>query len=251
MPMFETDNLSLHYEEFGQGFPLLLFAPGGMNSRMELWRGRPDAPDQKLPWIDPTAALSDTFRVIGVDQRNAGRSRGSVQPTDSWETYAADAIALLDHLGIDQTHAMGGCIGASYVLGLIQAAPGRVAAGVLQNPIGLSADNRALFGSMFDDWVVTLAPEHPEVNPEAWLSFREAMFGGEFVFSVSRDFVRSCPVPLLVLPGSDAFHPRAVAVEIVDLAPEAELLEPWGGEERKPSTREKIRAFLQAHTPAT
>jgi hypothetical protein len=75
------------------------------------------------------------------------------------------------------------------------------------------------------------------------------MFGGEFVFSVSRDFVRQCPVPLLVLPGGDTFHPRAVAEEIASLAPSAELLYKWAGEERKPATRDKIRSFLLAQTP--
>jgi pimeloyl-ACP methyl ester carboxylesterase len=198
----------------------------------------------KLPWINPTVDLADRFRVIAVDQRNAGRSRAQVRATDSWASYISDAISLLDHLGIERTHAMGGCIGSSYVLGLIQAAPERVAAGVLQNPIGLTAENRPVFFSMFDEWATTIGPDHPEADRPTWDAFREAMFGGEFVFSVSRDFVRQCPAPVLVLPGDDEFHPREVALEIAGLAPEAEVLEPWAGEKHKPATREAIRAFL-------
>ncbi len=248
MPVFESEGRSLRYEQHGEGFPLILFAPGGMRSAMQLWRSRPDTPNEKPPWIDPTADLSDAFRVIAMDQRNAGGSRAPVRSDDSWETYASDALDLLDHLGIERTHAMGGCIGSSYVLALIHAAPERVAAGVLQNPIGLSSDNRASFEEMFDGWATAIAPDHPEADASTWAAFRDAMFSGEFVFSVSRAFVRECQVPLLVLPGADSFHPRAVAEEIVGLAPHAELVDDWAGEERKPVTRERIRAFLLRHT---
>jgi pimeloyl-ACP methyl ester carboxylesterase len=249
MPVLERDGLSLYHEVRGDHFPLFLFAPGGMHSRVEFWKGRPDAPDEKLPWINPLEDLSDSFRVIAVDQRNAGRSRGPIGKGDSWSTYASDAIGLLDHLGIERTHVMGGCIGSSYSLALVHAAPERVAAAVLQNPIGLTADNRPLFHDMFDGWATAIAGEHPEADPAAFEAFRQAMFGGEFVFSVTRQFIRECPVPLLVLPGADAFHPREVALEIADLAPDAEVLDGWAGEERKPATREKIRSFLLAHTP--
>jgi pimeloyl-ACP methyl ester carboxylesterase len=244
VPQFERDGISLYYEEYGAGFPLLLFAPGGMRSEIQLWRARPDAPDEKLPWIDPTVDLSDQFRVIAFDQRNAGRSRAPVRGTDSWQTYASDAVALLDHLGVEKTHAMGGCIGSSYVMGLIKAAPARVAAAVLQNPIGLTAENRALFYGMFDQWAAT-----QPADDATSAAFREAMFGGEFVFSVSRDFVNQCQVPLLVLAGADEFHPPEVAREIASLAPHAELVEEWAGEELKPATRGQIRSFLAAHTP--
>ena len=244
--MFERDEVALYYEEYGAGFPLLLFAPGGMRSELQLWRARPEAPKEKLPWINPMVDLADRFRVIGFDQRNAGRSTAPVMPADSWPRYASDAVALLDHLGLEKTHAMGGCIGSSYVLGLIQAAPDRVVAGVLQNPIGLTADNRGDFYGMFDQWAAAIGSRAPE---STWAAFREAMFGGDFVFSVSRQFVRQCEVPLLVLSGDDHFHPPEVARELAELAPRAELVEKWAGEEMKPVTREKIRAFLVAHTP--
>jgi pimeloyl-ACP methyl ester carboxylesterase len=250
MPVLKTDGLSLHYEEYGDGFPLFLFAPGGMHSMIQFWSGRPGAPDEKLPWINPPVDLSDVFRVIAVDQRNAGQSRGPVRPGDSWQTYASDAVALLDHLGIERTHVMGGCIGSSYSLALIHAAPGRVAAAVLQNPIGLTGQNRPDFYAMFDGWATTVGPDHPEADEATFAALREAMFGGEFVFSVSRQFVRDSPVPLLILPGGDNFHPREVALEIADLAPNAEVLSKWAGEERKPAARDKIRDFLLAHTPA-
>jgi pimeloyl-ACP methyl ester carboxylesterase len=249
MPTFERGDVRLYYEEHGSGFPLMLFAPGGMRSQLGLWSGRPGSPDEKPPWIDPTTDLSDSFRVVAIDQRNAGRSSAPVSGADGWHTYASDAVALMDHLGIDKTHAMGGCIGSSFVLGLIDAALDRVSAGVLQNPIGLTSSNRPAFDGMFDDWANEIGPDHPEAGPDAWSSFREAMFGGDFVFSVSRDFVRHIDVPLLILPGDDTFHPREIAEEIAGLAPQAQILSPWAGENHKPQTRETIRTFLRSHTP--
>ena len=72
--------------------------------------------------FDPTKEFASDFRVIGMDQRNAGQSRAPITAADSWATYAADHVALLDHLQIKRTHIMGGCIGSSYCLGLLRAA---------------------------------------------------------------------------------------------------------------------------------
>lgn len=246
MPDFERPGVSIHFDEYGGGFPLFLFAPGGMHSVAVMWKHRPGAPDETLPWIDPTTALAGDFRVVSMDQRNAGESTGDVTASDGWHTYTGDHLALMDHLGFDRVHAMGGCIGSSYALALCASAPGRVAAAVLQNPIGLSAHNRKNFIDMFDSWASDMRSDRG-VDAEALESFRENLFGGDFVFSVTRDFVRSCPVPLLVLPGNDEFHPRAVAEEIVDLAPRAELLDGWAG--NRASTAEKIRSFLLENTP--
>lgn len=245
----ERDQVSIHYDVHGDGFPLLLFAPGGMHSVAQMWWENPRSPGTPMPWIDPTRQLSDQFKVISMDQRNAGRSRAPVSGEDGWVAYTGDHLALLDHLSIDRTHLMGGCIGSSYCLSFCAAAPDRATAAVLQNPIGLTTENRRDFVSMFDDWVTHVRDRQPDLTDEAAASFREKMFGRDFVFSVDRDFVRRCPVPLLVLAGNDNFHPRAVAEEISDLAPDAELVIEWAGEDRYEATRERIRDFLSRHTP--
>lgn len=240
MPFFEREGVSLYYEEFGSGYPILLFAPGGMDSNVEFWH--------KSAW-DPTTKLASSFRVIAMDQRNAGQSHAEIKAADAWATYTADHIALLDYLGIQQTHLMGGCIGSSYCLGLLQAAPERVSAAVLQNPIGLSANNRQDFISMFDDWAINLKKNLPNLNDQTLTYFRQNMFGGEFVFSVSRDFVKSCDKPLLICAGNDQFHPTAIAREIAELAPHAELMLQWREPEIVNTTVERVRAFLLENTP--
>jgi len=104
---------------------------------------------------------------------------------------------------------------------------------------------------MFYRWAETLSPE---VSPGMWheaaslAAFCQNMHGGDFVFSVSRDFVRTVKTPMLVLPGSDLFHPEAVAREIVQIAPNAELFPYWRDD---PETeKRRIRAFLQQHSPS-
>jgi pimeloyl-ACP methyl ester carboxylesterase len=249
VPVLERDGATIHYDVHGEGYPLVLFAPGGLNSIAQLWRERPGSPGERLPWIDPTTELAPHFQVIAMDQRNAGRSSGPVGPADGWATYTADHLALLDHLGLERVHVMGGCIGSSYALALCQAAPGRVTAAVLQNPIGLSNGNRDAFIDMFDGWAKELVSRRADVSEPDLAAMRERMFGGDFVFSVDRDFVRSCQVPFLVLAGNDVFHPTATAREIADLAPDAELVVEWAGPDHHDATLAKVRAFLSDRTP--
>jgi pimeloyl-ACP methyl ester carboxylesterase len=240
MATFKRGDVSLHYEEFGSGYPILLFAPGGMRSSIGFWHQSA---------FDPTVELARDFRVIAMDQRNAGESSAPITATDGWETYTSDHLALLDHLHVDKCHLMGGCIGGSYSLGLIKLAPERVSAAVLQNPIGLSPQNRDLFYAMFDEWAKALKRARPNLQDSAFSAFRERMYGGDFVFNVSRDFVRSCKTPMLILCGADDYHPTPISKEIASLAPNAELLEKWKTPDAVADTVKRVREFLKSHTP--
>ncbi len=240
MPIADLRGTRLYYEEYGNGFPLLLFAPGGMRSAISFWA--------RSPW-NPIEALADRYRVIAMDQRNAGHSTAPIHSGNGWHSYAADHIALMDHLRIDRAHVLGGCIGGPYCLGVMQAAPERVAAAVLQQPIGYDGENRPAFYDMFDSWANELKPQRPDVDPEAWIAFRNRMYGGDFVFNVSREFVRTCEIPMLVLLGNDRYHPSVTSREIVELAPHAELVEHWKEPEVVGQTVERVRSFLALHTP--
>jgi pimeloyl-ACP methyl ester carboxylesterase len=239
MPIFERSNgVSLYYEEHGQGFPLLLLAPGGMRSSMAFWQRTP---------FNPIAEFANEFRVIAMDQRNAGQSRAPISALDGWHSYTADHVALLDHLGIARCHLLGGCIGGSFCLGLLTAAPERVAAAVLQQPIGHTSENRATFYALVDDWAKEIANSHPEATPEVWAALREQMYGGDFVFNVSRDAVRNITAPLLVLMGNDIYHPSPTSREIVALAQHATLIERWKEPDAVPEVVHQVREFLRAH----
>ena len=240
MPIFEKDEVSIYYEEHGSGFPLLLIAPGGMRSTIPAWVNG--------PW-NPIEQLSGSYRVIAMDQRNAGRSTAPIRATDSWHVYTQDQLALMDHLHIERFHVAGMCIGGPYCMGLVQAQPERVASVVLFQSIGLS-DNRQAFFDMFDSWADELKPTRAEVEPEAWESFKQSMYGGEFLFNVSRDFVSNCRTPLLVLCGNDLYHPEETSREIAALSPNAQFIEHWKEPEHQAAAQSAVVEFLAANTPA-
>src|SRR5215471_819476 len=104
MPLFEHRESSIYYEESGAGFPLLLIAPGGMNSSIDLWARAA---------FDPRVEYADDFRLVAMDQRNAGRSNGPLDVEDPWGSYVEDQLALVDHLGVERFHVLGCCIGCS------------------------------------------------------------------------------------------------------------------------------------------
>ena len=118
---------------------------------------------------------------------------------------------------------------------------------MLQNPIG-HADNREVFANLVQGWANGMREQHREIAEHVLKNFGDNMFGGEFVFSVSREFVRQSQTPLLVMPGDAAPHPRAIGEEIIELAPRAEALRQWKGPEHLPAAIGASRHF-ERHTP--
>jgi pimeloyl-ACP methyl ester carboxylesterase len=248
MPVLNIRDGEIYYEVHGSGFPLMIFAPGGLRSELAFWRHSPSDPSAPAVWMDPMTVLSQKYRVVAMDQRNAGRSRAPIFASDDWHVYASDHLALANHLGLDRFHIMGGCIGASFCLTLCEVAPSRIASAVLQNPIG-HADNRDVFANLVQGWAKGMREQHREIAEHVLKNFADNMFGGDFVFSVYREFVRQCQTPLLVMPGDDPPHPQAIGEEIIELAPNAEALRQWKGPEHLPVAIERVTAFLERHTP--
>lgn len=242
MPSFQHDGATLHYEEFGRGFPILTFAPAGLQSTIEVW-SRPAAP------INPTTELSGSYRVIAMDQRNAGgRSRAPITAQDGWPTYTGDHIALLDHLGIDRCHLYGQCIGGSFILSLLKAQPDRVASAVLAQPIGRVGAMPAGRSARFDAWAETLT-DHPEATPAVLDALYRNLYAPGFVYCVDRAFVSTCATPCLVLAGNDEAHPLPISEELARLLPRAEMIREWKTGDALTSARARVREFLSKHTP--
>jgi pimeloyl-ACP methyl ester carboxylesterase len=242
MPVFERDGVTIYFEEHGSGVPVLLFGPGGMHSSISMW---PNAP------FNPLVSLGEPFRLIGMDQRNTGRSSGPLDLDDPWGGYAKDQFSVLDYLGIDEFHIIGCCIGGSFILKMIQLEPDRIRSAVLEQPIGLNAENQVLFEQQWRSWGKDLMEHRPDIDEALLEAFGSRMWGGgDFVLSVSREFVQSCQTPLLVLPGDDAFHLLSTAREIATLAPRGEILDSWSETpEDLASTVESVQQFLLSHTP--
>jgi len=240
MPYFESKDAKIYYETHGAGFPLLLIAPGGMKSAISFW--------ENTPW-NPIEQLQDKYCVVAMDQRNAGNSSAQVAADHGWHTYTQDQLGLMDHLGFDQFHVAGMCIGGPYALGLIQAAPERVASATLFQTIGRD-NNAAAFYAMFDDWAEALMPQMPDVAASAWSSFRENMYGGDTtLFNVDREFVAQIQTPLLVLMGNDLYHPESSSRMIAAAAPNVEFVESWKEGQAKAQAMHTFTQFLAQNTP--
>jgi pimeloyl-ACP methyl ester carboxylesterase len=239
MAEFNDGERSIHYDLDGEGYPVLLIAPGGMRSANELW--------MNMPW-NPRAALADDYLVIGMDQRNAGRSTAPISADDGWDTYTADQLALLDDLGVERCHVVGMCIGGPYIMNLLTTAPERFSAAVLLQPVGIS-DNRAAMYEMFDLWAEALAPHHPDLTVDDWHSFRSNMWDGEFVLTASRDDVAACETPLLVAMGNDLYHPESTSRQIAEFAPDVTFVEHWKDGDALTAFDGVAREFLARHTP--
>jgi pimeloyl-ACP methyl ester carboxylesterase len=239
MASFERDGVTIHYDIEGvdDGDPVLLLAPGGMRSHNALW--------DNVVW-NPRERLAPHRRLIGMDQRNAGRSTAPVSGRDSWADYTADQLALLDHLGVGRCHVLGMCIGGPFILALLAAAPERFAGAVLLQPAGAVAPT-PLFDEMFDGWANELAATHPEATPDDWTSFRQNMWSGEFLQSVTREQVAAVTTPLLVLLGNDEYHPSELSREIVELAPNADLVERWKEPDLVDDVDRHVLDFLSKH----
>ena len=240
MAQFDRGDVSIHYDLEGdpQGDPVLLIAPGGMRSANDIWNG--------IVW-NPRIRLAGSHRLVGMDQRNAGRSFAPVSGSDGWHTYRSDQLGLLDHLGIDRCHLVGMCIGGPYILGLLKAAPERFASAVLLQPVGIE-DNRPAFYEMFDQWAADIAPDHPEATPEDWRSFRSNMWDGEFVLTATPAEVAAMTTPMLVLMGNDLYHPESISRQVAEMAPAATLIESWKEEPDLSAADTAIRDFLTAHS---
>jgi pimeloyl-ACP methyl ester carboxylesterase len=249
MPIMKIADGEIYYEEFGQGFPVLCFAPGSLRSHIDYWHCSPKDPSKPPNAMDPTADLAADFRIIAMDQRNAGRSRAPVRPTDGWDTYARDHIALLDHLGIARCHTLGACIGVSFCLKLCELVPQRIASAALMQPIGRVPENIAYTKrETAENWGLGMCKTNPTLDLADIIALGSRMFETEFVHSVTREFVAGCRTPMLLMPGTDTAHPAAISDEVLRLAPNIEYLKVWKNEGRAYSAL-CTRDFLRRNTP--
>ena len=250
MSFYEKGPVRIHYEEAGSGFPLLLIAGGGLNSTISgLHSGDP---------FNPIEEFKREYRCIASDLRNAndGHSSGPLEIDRPWDAYTDDQIGLMDYLRIDRFMVMGFCIGGPFIWNLLKRAPDRIVAAVLAQPSGSRPEMRDLFyETNIKGWGPALTARRPDITMEMVDRFLTKMYrtNPDFVFTVTRDFVRNCRTPVLILPDDIPAHPYAVAMEAAMLAPNAEVsMFPWKEpKERIPLAVRQIRSFLRAHRPAS
>jgi pimeloyl-ACP methyl ester carboxylesterase len=246
---YEKGPVRIRYEEAGSGFPLLLIAGGGLNSVMA---GLPRSP------FNPIDEFKGEYRCIYADLRNAnaGQSSGPLEIDRPWDSYTDDHLGLMDHLRIDKFMVLGFCIGGPFIWNLLKRAPDRVVAAVPAQPVGFRPEMpNVMYDASMTGWGAELVKRRPELTTEMVEKFVTKMFrtNADFVFTVTRDFVRTCQTPVLVLPDDVPSHSYAVAMECAMLAPKAEVsMFPWKEpKERIPLAVRQIRSFLRAHRPSS
>ncbi len=248
---YEKGPVRIHYEDTGSGFPLLLIAGGGLNSAISGLSGT-------LAPFNSIEEFKGEYRCIAADLRNAntGQSTGPLEIDRPWDSHTDDQLALMDHLGIDKFMVLGFCIGGPFIWNLLKRAPDRVVAAVPAQPVGFRPEMPTLLydGSM-TGWGPDLVKRRPDITMVMIEKYLTKMYrtNPDFVFTVTRDFVRTCQTPVLILPDDIPAHPYAVAMETAMLAPKAEVsMFPWKEpKERIPLAVRQIRSFLRAHRPVS
>jgi len=224
MSFYERGPVRIHYAEAGSGFPLLVIAGGGLNSTIAGLATHP---------FNPIEEFKGEYRCIAADLRNAnrGQSSGPLEIDRPWDAHTDDHLGVMDHLGIDKFMVLGFCIAGPFIWNLLRRAPTRVVAAVLAQPSGWSPETPTLFyDNNMRGWGPDLVQRRPEITMDMVDRFLTKMYrdNPDFVFTVTRDFVRECQTPVLIMPDDIPAHPYAVAMEAAMLAPKSEVsMFPW------------------------
>jgi pimeloyl-ACP methyl ester carboxylesterase len=245
---YEKGDVRIRYAETGSGFPLLATPGGGLNSCIAVWsRAVINIPEE----------FKNDFRVITMDQRNAtgGESTGPVPVDDPWGAFADDQLGVMDHLGIRQFFFFGNCIGGPFAMKLMQRAPQRVVAAILSQPVGHRPEQPDyMYNAGRDVWAKELRERRPDVSTETIEKYLHNLYRvqPDFVYSVSRDFAKSCQTPMIVLPDDVVAHPLQTSIDVASLCPNAEItVFPWKEPpELKARTINRARTFLKRHQTA-
>ena len=248
MPFFTKGDVSIHYEEVGSGFPLLIIPGGGLNSTIK-------SLDTSVPF-NPMTVYKDDFRCIAADLRNSatGESSGPLETDRPWDAYSDDHLGLMDELGIDKFLVMGFCIGGPMVHNLLRLAPDRIVGAALMQPSGFSPEHPDLFyQNNIKGWGPPLCEKRSDVTMDTVHDFLTSMYTdrSDFVFTATRDFVSSLQTPVLVAPDDVPAHPYACAMEVASLAPNSDVtIYPWKDTQKHiDEVVEHARRFLKQNAP--
>ena len=248
MPFYERGSVRIYYEDVGSGFPLMIIPGGGLNSSIA-------SLDTSVPF-NPLERYKNDFRCISADLRNAdlGQSRGPLEIDRPWDAYSDDQLGLMDHLGIREFLVMGFCIGGPMIHNLLKLAEDRVVAAAMMQPSGFSPEYPNIFyENNTERWAPQLCEKRSDVTMAQVHDFLTNMYTdrADFVFTVSRDFVRSLQTPLLIAPDNVPAHPYEAAMEVAEIAPNSETtIFPWkDSQENIDRVVDHARRFLKLHEP--
>ena len=277
MPFATIDGIRTNYEVLGDGEPLLMFSPGGFNATIDNWRTF--SIYKRLRLLDH---LPHELACIVFDKRESGRSGGRVE-TLSWSLYARQGVGLLDHLGIERAHLLGGCIGCSIAATVATQHPERVERVVLYSPaggphyretqLGRFRTHAELVRAKGLKAVVELAraegktfAQEPRLGPWASVLRLDGEFAEEYVKRDPAEYLAlvdqtarrlfagdevpggrfTAEAPALVVPGGDENHTPEAAQSLAQALPNAELWDVAIDEQTEQTAPARILRFLQS-----
>ena len=192
MSFYEKGPVRIRYEDTGSGYPLLIIPGGGLNSVIS---GLATSP------FDPVKEFRGEYRCIAADLRNGipGQSSGPLDIDRPWDSHTDDQLAVLDHLGVGKFMVLGFCIGGPFIWNLLKRAPDRVVAAVLAQPVGFRPEMpTVLYDGSMSGWGPDLVKRRSDITMDMVQKYLTRMYrtNPDFVFTVTRDFVRNCQTPV-------------------------------------------------------
>jgi pimeloyl-ACP methyl ester carboxylesterase len=281
MPVANVDGIDTYYEIYGSGTAILMCAPGGFDATIEKWR-------VASAWtgIDAIQALAAEHTVILYDRRECGRSGGRVERL-SWATFTSHGKALLDHLKIDASWILGGCMGCSVALAFGVHYPQATRGLLLHWPVGgyrWKANSQARFTRHYEfakqnglKGVVERSQDKknfwldPEAGPWAGMIARDKEFADRFV---KRDLeyylgmmitsgrtlfdrdtapgaepeeVMGIKAPSLIIPGDDPSHATSGAHYLRELLPHNEFWNVMPPQQSTQTVVDRLLEFCRKH----
>lgn len=209
MPLIAINDVALYYESHGSGAPLVVLGGLGLDvSEMGMLTG----------------PLAEKFRVIAVDNRGTGRSGKPAGPY-SIEQMAADAVGLLDRLGLSCAHlagiSLGGRIAMAVALDWAERVDRLVLVATSPRPAGSRWLVRA--GMMVADLPV-LRGQHRQPRHAM-----KAQFDATTRFDCTSRLGQVSAPTLIVHGKTDHIAPAALAGQMTTLIPNSRLVLIDGG----------------------
>lgn len=266
MPALDVDGRTIAYEEWGAGEPVLWLQGTG---------------ESRQGWTAQIADLSDRYRCIATDHRDVGES-SYVSEAYAPADLAADAAAVMDHLGLGAAHVVGFSLGGAAAQELALARPGLVRSLVL---LSTWAATDAWFAAQMENWKsirrvhqdderafldalgpwlwspatyatpgfvdglhTLMSAEDPPQRPEGWIRQCDADIAHDAAARLG-----GVTAPALVIVGADDLcTPPRYAKQLCGLLPSAELVTvPEAGHgalaEKSAEVNAAIAGFLAKH----
>jgi pimeloyl-ACP methyl ester carboxylesterase len=282
LPVTVVDGIATRYEVTGDGPPLLMYSPGGFDSRLENWA---DLGIYRTTGI--LARLRESYSCITFDRRESGLSGGRVERI-GWSAYVAQGAGLLRHLGIDRAFLMGGCVGCSAVVALAVTHPSLVRGMVLYSPAGgpryrmtqqaRFADHAAFarangLGAVIDlakatnasftrdprvgPWVTVIrtdpafadafAARDPDEYQLILTAMARTLYDRDTVPGAEPEDLMRLDVPALIVPGQDKSHATSAARYLQECLPGAEYWDVPVAGQTPDTAPPRVLSFLAAH----